>query len=68
MGTHSVSVDVKQNAGKICITKSSEHRFSALWSGFVVYKLKFVFVSTLRDKFISLGQKVVSLVFSDIFI
>ena len=24
------------------------------WSGFVVHKLKFVFVSTLRDKFISL--------------
>ena len=38
---------------------------STQWSGIVVHKLKFVFASPLRDKFITLVYKVVSLVFND---
>ena len=50
---------------KICTRKMVRTRtLSKQWSIFVVHKLKFAFVSTLRDKIISLVKKVVSLVFS----
>ena len=44
-----------QMCEKKCTRKKLQTRtLSTQWSGFVVHKLKFVFVSTLRDKLISL--------------
>ena len=50
---------------KSCTRKKLRTRtLSTQRSGFVVHKLRFALVSTLRDKFISLVSKVVSLVFN----
>ena len=56
MGIYSVGAIFSPNAKKkIALEKSSETRILfAPWPGFVVDRLKFVFVSTLKDQFVFL--------------
>ena len=55
LGTYCVSVHIESKCGKNLHQKKLRTRtLSTQWSSFVVHKLKLVFVSTLRYKFISL--------------
>ena len=56
MGTYFASLDIQSKCGKKVRTEKKLRRRTLFtqWSGFVVHKLKFYFMSTLRDKFISL--------------